>query len=123
MVIKNSSQLSPVVEGGIDYSNGYVSLVEIITQPEGSHGNIRKIRTVAVYDEKFGFHIDCVYLLSDYSQIINPQGVSKGRFNVAVKPCPMESWVDFWPASSIIKSSLCSELITVYLSRLSGPLV
>lgn len=58
MVVKNSSHLRFVVEGGVDYLDRHVPLVEVITESESPHGDIRKISTVAVYDEKPGFHVN-----------------------------------------------------------------
>jgi hypothetical protein len=57
IVIQNLAHISPVVEGQIQQSYLNIFLAEVITEPESSHGDMNKIFTWVVNNEKFRLHI------------------------------------------------------------------
>jgi hypothetical protein len=63
ITVEDSRPLSGLVESQIDYPNRYLLLLQVITEPEGSHGDMGKIGTGAVYDKKPGFHADFMCLI------------------------------------------------------------
>jgi hypothetical protein len=52
-----------VVEGQVQHADRDIFLAQVVTHPEGPHGNMDKIGTGAVYDKKPGLHIESLGLI------------------------------------------------------------
>jgi hypothetical protein len=57
ITVENRGHLGLIVEGQIQHADRDIFLVQVVTYPEGSHRNMEKIGTGAVYNKKSGLHI------------------------------------------------------------------